>query len=198
MLKRNLRKKYSLLRADVTQDEISRLSIQLVNCLVKLPIWDFLYFHIFLSIVQNKEVDTLPLLTLLQGKDKNIVVPKVAGTKTMKHYLLTDTTLLKPNKWNIPEPTDGIEVPTHRIDVVFVPLLAFDLLGNRVGYGSGYYDTFLNRCRPETLKIGISFFEPEVEPIEDIHGNDVRLDHCVTPEKTYTFGTSAKGLPRTK
>ena len=68
-----------------------------------------------------------------------------------------------------------------------MPLLAFDTLGNRVGYGKGYYDTFLNKCRKETVKIGLSFFGAENEQITDVNENDVKLDYCITPEKVYEF-----------
>ncbi len=187
MLKHELRENYKIKRSHLSLDEISENSIRLVNNLIQIPIWDFFYFHTFLSISKNKEVDTVPLITLLQGKDKNIVVPKVIGSNSMQHYLLTDSTTLKLNKWSILEPEEGIEVPEEKIDVVFVPLLAFDLLGNRVGYGKGFYDTFLAKCRPETLKIGLSLFDVEQETIGDVHENDIKLDYCVTPEKTFSF-----------
>jgi 5-formyltetrahydrofolate cyclo-ligase len=75
---------------------------------------------------------------------------------------------------------DGLEVPVSKIDVVFVPLLAFDKNGNRVGYGKGFYDNFLAKCREDVIKIGLSFFEPE-EIIDDVFKTDIRLDYCVTP-----------------
>ena len=75
---------------------------------------------------------------------------------------------------------------TNKIEVVFVPLLGYDLKGNRVGYGKGFYDRFLSECKPETLKIGLSFFEPE-ELITDVFVEDVKLDYCVTPKETYQF-----------
>nr|WP_297782693.1 5-formyltetrahydrofolate cyclo-ligase [uncultured Allomuricauda sp.] len=187
MLKRELRKKYKNLRADITQEKASDLSLALANSLLQIPIWDFFYYHIFLSIEEKNEVDTLPLITLLQGKDKNVVVPKVAKDHAMENYLITDTTTFKKSAWGVPEPVDGIEVPENKIDVVFVPLLAFDIQGNRVGYGKGFYDNFLRKCRKETLKVGLSFFGPEIELISDINTNDVRLDYCVTPERIYTF-----------
>jgi 5-formyltetrahydrofolate cyclo-ligase len=104
----------------------------------------------------------------------------------MSHFLLTDNTKIKKNEYNIPEPVNGLPVPTEMIDVVFVPLLAYDKLGNRVGYGKGFYDKFLNQCKPDVLKIGLSFFEPE-ELIEDVFENDVKLDFCVTSEKVICF-----------
>lgn len=186
MLKHELRIKYKNLREEMITSAISDYSIILANHVLQIPIWDFFYFHIFLSIEENKEIDTLPIITLLQGKDKNVVIPKVRGKNSMENYLLTDNTVFKKNKWHIPEPVDGIKIPENQIDVVFVPLLAFDIKGNRVGYGKGYYDTFLLKCRPETIKIGLSFFEAE-DSISNIHENDVKLDYCVTPKKVYKF-----------
>lgn len=187
MLKRELRKKYRNLRTDITPEQASASSLVLANSILQIPIWDFFYYHIFLSIEDKNEVDTMPLITLLQGKDKNLVVPKVTDENSMVNYLLTDNTSIKKSAWGVPEPIDGIEVPENKIDVVFVPLLAFDTQGNRVGYGKGYYDTFLNKCRKETVKIGLSFFGAENERITDLNENDVKLDYCVTPEKVYEF-----------
>jgi 5-formyltetrahydrofolate cyclo-ligase len=68
-----------------------------------------------------------------------------------------------------------------------VPLLAYDLKGNRVGYGKGYYDRFLAECRPDALKIGFSYFEPE-EQINDTEDFDIPLNYCVTPHRCYEFG----------
>ncbi len=104
----------------------------------------------------------------------------------MTHLLLTDNTKLEVNRWGIPEPTDGIPIPESKIDVVFVPSLAFDDNGNRVGYGKGFYDKFLSQCNPETIKIGLSFFAPEKE-IEGVMSTDIKLDYCVTPLKIYSF-----------
>lgn len=70
--------------------------------------------------------------------------------------------------------------------MVFVPLLAFDKNGDRVGYGKGFYDKFLKECKPEIIKIGLSFFEPE-EKIDGIFEEDIKLDYCVTPNEIYTF-----------
>ena len=65
-------------------------------------------------------------------------------------------------------------------------MLICDARGNRIGYGKGFYDRFLTNCKPETVKIGLSFFGPEVE-ISDVFESDVRLDYCVTPNKSYAF-----------
>jgi len=186
MLKNQLRKKYKEKRNTISPFFISESSISIANKVHQLPIWKFDYFHTFLSISEKKEVDTQPLITLLQAKDKNIIIPKIVDGNSLKNYLLTDNLLLKENRWGVPEPADGIEVNEEKIQVVFIPLLAFDLLGNRVGYGKGYYDTFLKNCNDSILKIGLSLFEAEKEII-DIHENDVPLNFCVTPEQVYEF-----------
>ncbi|MGC6431803.1 MAG: 5-formyltetrahydrofolate cyclo-ligase [Jejuia sp.] len=187
MTKKELRKKYKALRSELSEDQIEDFSIAIANQLLKLPIWEVSFYHIFLSIEEQKEVNTDYILNILSGKDKNIVISKSDfKTNGLSHFLLTDNTVIKKNNYNIPEPVDGIEISNDKIDVVFIPLLAFDKQGNRVGYGKGFYDKFLSQCNPETLKIGLSFFEAEDE-ISDIFEGDVGLDYCVTPEKINHF-----------
>ncbi|MBJ6367560.1 5-formyltetrahydrofolate cyclo-ligase [Snuella sedimenti] len=187
MNKSQLRKTYKALRNKLSTNQIHDLSVSVANQVLKLPIWTYDFYHIFLSIEEHKEVNTEYIMSILSGKDKHIVVPKSDfKTGSMSHYLLTDNTPIKKNNYNIPEPVNGIEIEPNKIDVVFVPLLAFDETGNRVGYGKGFYDRFLADCKPETIKIGLSFFEAETK-ITDVFESDVTLDFCVTPEKIYKF-----------
>ena len=187
MIKKEIRKKYKAEREKLTFEEIEEKSLAIANQLLRLDIWEKIYFHIFLPIEEQKEVNTEYILQILAGKDKEVIVSKSNfETITMTHILLTDNTRIKKNTYNIPEPVNGIEVPSSKIDVVFIPLLAYDEEGNRVGYGKGFYDNFLKECKPETIKIGLSFFDPE-KLIEDIYINDIKLDFCVTDKKTYHF-----------
>ncbi|MEO5787370.1 5-formyltetrahydrofolate cyclo-ligase [Gelidibacter sp.] len=187
MTKSELRRLYKQKRQELSPETIETYSLDISNQLLQLPIWNASFYHIFLSITEHKEVNTDYILNILSGKDKNIVISKTDfESLKMIHYLLLDTTVIKKNSWNIPEPVDGIEVTTDKIDVVFVPLLAFDQKGHRIGYGKGFYDKFLSECRPETLKIGLSFFEAEDE-FKEVHSGDIALDFCVTPNKHYRF-----------
>lgn len=187
MTKAELRKVYKLLRKNLTQDQVDDLSLKIANQLLTLPIWNHEFYHTFLSITEHKEVNTEYLLNILSGKDKHIVISKSDfSTLEMTHYLLTDNTKIKKNQWHIPEPINGIKIDSNQIDVVFIPLLAFDKIGHRVGYGKGYYDNFLANCKPEVLKIGLSFFKSE-EQIIDVFKSDIQLDYCVTPEYIYQF-----------
>jgi len=187
MTKAELRKSHKLLRKHLSENQVEDLSLKIANQLLTLPIWDYQFYHTFLSIIEHKEVNTDFILNILSGKDKHIIISKSDfSTLEMSHYLLTDSTTIKKNEWNIPEPLDGIPIDSKQIDVVFIPLLAFDQAGNRVGYGKGFYDKFLTNCKPEILKIGLSFFEAETI-ISDVFENDVNLDYCVTPQHIYNF-----------
>ncbi|WP_010231016.1 5-formyltetrahydrofolate cyclo-ligase [Gillisia marina] len=186
-MKNRLRKQYESKRDELTSSQIEEFSLEIANKLLQLPIWDLEYYHLFLSIAEKKEVETEFILHILQGKDKNVILSKSDfNTRELHNFLLTDTTVIKNNKWNIPEPAGGIEIPSEKIEVVFVPLLAFDLIGHRLGYGKGFYDIFLASCKPDVIKVGVSFFEAE-KTIPELENSDIALDYCVTPHKTYVF-----------
>ena len=187
MTKKEARIKYKNLRQNLTPEERDEKSCAIGNQLLQLPIWDKQYFHVFLSIEEHFEIDTEYILHILAGKDKDILISKSNfDTREMTHYLLTDGTKIKKNAYHIPEPVDGIIVPDSKIEVVFVPLLAFDKVGHRVGYGKGFYDRFLSKCKKDVIIVGLSFFEAEDE-ILDVNKNDFAMNYCVTPLLIYTF-----------
>ena len=186
MNKKELRSTYSERRQKLSGIQKDAQSLSIANNCLRLPVWDHQFYHLFLSISNKSEVDTGFLLTVLQGKDKHVVVPKITGPGELTHYLLTEDTRLKENSWGVPEPVSGRAIDPLKLDVVFLPLLAFDELGHRVGYGGGYYDRFLAKCRGDAIKIGLSFFGPE-PVIGDLHAGDVRMDFCITPTDVYSF-----------
>lgn len=187
MIKSEIRNIYKSKREALSSEEIDDLSFKIANQLLTLPIWTFTNYHIFLSIQKKREIQTDFILNILSGKDKNIIVPKTdLENNTLYHFLLTDNTTIKVNSWGIPEPVDGITISPKQLDVVFVPLLAFDKNGHRVGYGKGYYDRFLAGCKSDVVTIGLSLFPPS-EIIEDINDYDIPLKFVVTPEEIFKF-----------
>jgi 5-formyltetrahydrofolate cyclo-ligase len=189
MTKQELRKEYLERRRALTDTEVQESSLQIANKALELDIWNFSNYHVFLPIQKQKEINTEYLLHILQGKDKNIVVSKSNFEDiSMSHYLLTDQTKLTSNSHGIPEPDQkGIPIDEKNIDVVFVPLLIADRFGNRVGYGKGFYDRFLKKCRPDVIKIGLSFFKP-LEFKIDMHANDVSLNYILYGEEVIDLG----------
>lgn len=186
MEKATLRKKYKKLREKLTSEAIEEQSLLIANNALSLNIWEHTYYHLFLSIEGKKEVQTEYMLHILQGKEKSIIIPKANfETHEMTHFLLQDNTQLKLSEYGIPEPESGIMVPPAQLEVVFVPLLAFDQNGGRIGYGKGFYDVFLSQCSPSCVKIGLSFFSAEAQIETSEH--DISLDYCITPFEIYRF-----------
>jgi 5-formyltetrahydrofolate cyclo-ligase len=145
--------------------------------------------HIFLPIRKQHEINTwliiqkiftlFPHITLLTSRSN-------LDTYQMENYLLKPDSVIKENRWGIPEPDQATPYLKSKIDLVLIPLLAFDRQGFRVGYGKGFYDRFLSPLSQKTIKIGLSNFTP-VERIEDINKYDVKMDFCVTTEQVWHF-----------
>ena len=191
--KKDLRLKYKKLRENLTEEFIEEMSLQIANQSLKLPIWQKNYYHIFLPISEKKEVNTEYLMHILQGKDKSIVVSQASfETGEMKHFLLQENTIFKTSKYGIPEPVTGIEISPKMLDVIFVPLLAYDKKGHRVGYGKGFYDRFLKKCNAEAIFVGLSFFGPENEIF--FEHSDIPLNFCITPKKIMDFQNNPLSL----
>ena len=180
-----LRKSFLKKRLALSGQEHEDKSFAITNNCLTLPIWHLEYYHLYLPIKAKAEIDTTLILTLLQGKDKQVILPRTKGSE-LEHILLTDITKLKTNILGITEPEKGIKISPEQIDVIFLPLLAWDKSGNRLGYGKGFYDNFLSLCKTNTIKVGLSFFDP-VDKIVDIRSKDVRMDFCVNPEGIKKF-----------
>lgn len=146
------------------------------------------YLHCFIPIGKFNEVDTRGIFERIwrEFPQVNTVVPRVEAGYDMAHLRFTAETELVQNAWEINEPSSGDAVAPELIDIVVIPLLAYDKSGHRAGYGKGFYDRFLAKCRADCLKVGLSYFPP-VEKIEDAGAHDILLDAVVTPESIYRF-----------
>ncbi|HEX8060928.1 MAG TPA: 5-formyltetrahydrofolate cyclo-ligase [Cyclobacteriaceae bacterium] len=147
--------------------------------------------HIFLSMERTEEPDTWQLIDKIRRELPHVrlVIPRINDSGSLDHFYFEGLHQLKQNNFGILEPAQGIPATLTKLDFVFVPLAAFDVEGNRVGYGKGYYDRFLKECRPDCVKAGLSFFEP-AETFSDVEAHDVPLNLCFTPTQVYTFGSS--------
>lgn len=187
MTKHELRKIYLQKRLNLTEAECLQLSRQLCEQFFFCIDISFVkVLHIFLPIEKKNEPNTWLIIDRLRREFPNvrISVPKTNGV--MENFYFEGLHQLENNAWGIPEPMQGIQTPAEKVDLVIVPLLAFDRSGHRVGYGKGYYDRFLSACRVDCQKIGLSFFGP-VESINDITEDDVLINGCVTPSDFFSF-----------
>ena len=180
-----LRSHYKKKRLSLTKQEVDHLSQRVCKQLDKLSIWRLKHYHIFISISKYNELDTSSIINKLKSEKKIIIVPKISNNELV-HIAINDQTEFSINEYGIKEPNNGNHFIIKNLDLIFIPLLAFDLEGHRVGYGKGYYDRFLKLTNKSSLKIGLSFFDP-INKIQDIDDNDVKLDYCVTPKQVHKF-----------
>lgn len=128
----------------------------------------------------GSEFDTSPLLALLMRQGVRIAVPKVVG-RDMNFYYIEGQQDLAPGYMGIMEPRAGCSLAADRNAPVLVPGLAFDRMGNRIGYGGGYYDRFL-AAEPEHNRIAPAYgFQVAAQlPAEAF---DIRVHRIITEKE---------------
>jgi 5-formyltetrahydrofolate cyclo-ligase len=181
-MKNQLRKKYKLLRAELSEKDIENLSSKIYHNLISNFDLNGKNISIFLPIKKFNEVNTWHIINHVNA---DFFLPVVNG-EILNHVKYESKEQLKISDWGIEEPTHGDTIKPSEIDIVIVPLLAYDVKGNRVGYGAGFYDGFLKDCQTDCQFIGVSFFEPEQNEIET-YPTDIPLNFTVTPDKVYKF-----------
>lgn len=187
MLKSELRKQAMSQRKQLDSKDFNQLNSLLLQQFKSLNFTDTNSVHIFIPIEEKREPDTFPMINWLQKAHPNIsiVVPRADfDSLLLTHHEYKGSAYLVKNAFNILEP-ENKNFFAGKIDRVFIPLLAFDLRGYRVGYGKGFYDRFLSG-QTDVEKIGISLFGA-VDQIDDTNQFDIRLDGCLSPEKLYRF-----------
>ena len=126
----------------------------------------------------NYEIDIFQILEKFEKKRFIITLPKIKKNSQMNFFQWSTNDPLAINKFGIPEPISKmIKYP----DVLLVPLVAFDKNYNRIGYGGGFYDRYINKVkmRKKVLKIGFAYSFQKVKKIPT-NKYDIRLDFIIT------------------
>lgn len=189
MKKKELRKIYLQKRLELSPEAYQDLNEKLLCQFQKLDLEKIRCIHFFLPIQQRREPDTWMMINWLKHNHPSIRLsyPKADfATNQMQHFLDDEALKIANNGFGIPEPIAGNEIEPSEIDMLLVPLLAFDKRGYRVGYGKGFYDRFMGDCKPGGVFIGVTFFGP-VDLIDDINAFDIPLHRCITPQKVWEF-----------
>jgi 5-formyltetrahydrofolate cyclo-ligase len=187
MTKSELRILYKAKRKALTDVEFEKLNDLLLIHWQKLPIPFLNAMMSYFPIYESREPDpqNIEHFSHYQNPGISISFPRLTGDNTMEAIDSTDYTPTF-NKYHIMEIKNGEIIAPDVLDVVIVPLLAFDKQGNRVGFGKGFYDRYLARCADDVIKVGLSFFEP-VHKIADVDEYDIPLTYCITPNELYEF-----------
>ena len=129
----------------------------------------------------NNEIDCIQILKKLEKKNYIISLPKIKKNSQMDFIQWSYKDPLVINKFGIPEPSNGkIKFP----DILLMPLLSFDTKLNRVGYGGGFYDRYIQRIKrkKKPLLVGLAYSFQKVKSIPT-NRYDKKLDFVMTEKK---------------
>lgn len=168
-------------------EAISRFALDIISPLVlssaRPTLFTFMPFR--------SEVDVTPLTRWWWEAGYQVVVPKVdKALQTMEAHEISSFEELEPGAWGIPEPRSSAPrlATLAAIDVMIIPGLAYDRQGGRLGYGSGFYDRFLDRYDgmglPHPFKIGVCY-ETQLQEELPMEQHDLRVDRIITEEGVY-------------
>lgn len=178
-----LRKELLSRRESLGKEEWSTKSEKAINNLYALDIFQKAEtVHCFISMNERKEVNTHNLLRDMLENRKKVIVPVTDfETVSLKHVELLSFQNLKTNKWGVPEPAESQETDLVP-ELIVVPLLAADKEFNRLGYGKGFYDRFLQKVNVPKAGLLFEEFILDYLPVEPF---DEKLDILITEKGVY-------------
>lgn len=183
MNKNLLRKNIASLRDNIVTKERESLNERIYNNFITSELYKNSNV-IFTYISFRSEVETKRLIDTALNDNKIVCVPKI-DTKSNYMDVIKITSLddLKENKFGTLEPIDDNNIIDYsKIDLVITPGLAFDLSGNRTGYGKGYYDRFFNNISDKVIKVALAYKLQIVNSI-DADEHDIKVNYIITEER---------------
>lgn len=176
MTKHELRKIYRLKRSELSDGLRKELDEILMSQVLE-TVKGFRSIGLFLPINKFHEINLMPLL---RNKNFQWFAPKSNFENGTMNFVQVDAdTRIFESQFGIPEPESNEFISPEMLDAIVVPMFVADKNGFRVGYGKGFYDRFLAKCRPDCLRIGLSYFSP-IELISDTGEHDEKVDICLT------------------
>jgi len=184
--KKLIRSKMLAMRRNMSKEEVESRSLSVMKNMDKI-ILESKPQSILLYVPINNEVDIIPLARDLYYKKKDLVFPKIIDRQRIEPYIIRDFFRdFKKGAFNIPEP-DTVPYTGH-IDIAFVPGVAYDRKGNRVGYGKSFFDRFI--CDAKVGKIiGVCYDFQLIDSVPDeIH--DCPVEQVVCESSILLTGSS--------
>ncbi|EKT64808.1 5-formyltetrahydrofolate cyclo-ligase [Providencia burhodogranariea] len=187
-MRQHIRKKIRKKRQELTAHEQQLAAQNLMHNALEHPaIIHAQHIALFLSF--DGEIDTHPLIDALWQQNKEVYLPVLHPFN--RHNLLflryTPETRLVKNRFNIDEPPLDITsvLPLSQLDIMMIPLVAFDDQGQRLGMGGGFYDrTLANWQQKGFYPIGLAHDCQQVQSLPTAHW-DIPLPEIITPKKTW-------------
>lgn len=178
-------------RDSIRPEERKRKDRLIMNRVFSLPEFGsaevIFYFASF-----GSEVSTMPHIEEALKKGKRIVLPRVDNeNRRLRLYEIHDTGEIKPGFMGIPEPyvPPERERDINEVDLVIMPGVAFDIYGNRLGYGGGYYDRLLSGLKKKVMLVAVAYEEQIVDSLPS-EAHDVKVDLIVTEKRSIEISGS--------
>lgn len=180
-LAKDLWKRHSLGAAGHALTLLETLNLRKTDSASPLTVTAFLSF--------GSEIDTRPLIgSLLDGtRPLRLLLPSLRQSKTIILRPYDRKTPLLPGPFGILEPETTLSVPPSEVDLFFLPGIAFDRKGGRLGYGKGYFDRLLAERHARGTRVGLAFSEQIVESVPT-GPYDRPMDYLVTEEGWVSCG----------
>lgn len=186
--KKTIRKRINAQRKLLSQDQRMNAAIAVWQQVIQQPFFDTALRIGFYQPVRG-ELDPQPIFQTAMRFNKRLYLPVVKDNDAILHFYRYIVSMkMIQNKYGIlePSPMGNKQVDPLKLDLVFVPLVAFDALGHRLGMGKGYYDrTFANRTPSDKpILVGLAY---EFQQVDDLPflPHDVLVDYVVTNKTIY-------------
>lgn len=184
--KQDIRKRIMCVRENLTEKERETGSEKITEQVVSHPlfvqaeeIWCYVSF--------GTEVDTKQILSAAWNTGKRIAVPKVTGRRSMEFYYIESLEDLTTGAFGILEPKKGKQQADCCLEkselFLLVPGVAFDPVGRRIGYGGGFYDTYLQKAGG-CHTFGLAFEAQMTEQIPS-EAHDIRMEYIITEKRCW-------------
>tara|TARA_B100000029_G_scaffold360557_1_gene353500 strand:+ start:341 stop:913 length:573 start_codon:yes stop_codon:yes gene_type:complete len=140
---------------------------------------------------KKNEISPLPIIQELLFKKIKCYLPVISKdekSKLMVFRRYIDSSRMELNRFKIKEPAEGRAISANQLDVVFIPLVAFDKKGYRIGMGGGFFDTTFNteNEKPDSKLLGLAYEFQEVDScFPEVH--DLKLDGVICPNNFFLF-----------
>ncbi|MGN0614126.1 MAG: 5-formyltetrahydrofolate cyclo-ligase [Porcipelethomonas sp.] len=183
MTKRSLRTEIKRQRSIIPKEQKERWDHQIYSRFIKSGILrrDALLL-IYLS--TDIEVGTGQIIEYCLDNSIDVAVPRCTGDRKMQFYYYSSDSILERSRFGIPEPVPEKSIPVQSYDnaVCIVPGLAFDRRGYRLGYGGGFYDSFLSE-NPGVVTVGICYEENMTDRLP-VGEHDRYVNYIITEKNT--------------
>jgi len=195
-----IRKQVRTSRRSLTNSEQQHASILLLKKLIAHPKVQQAS-HVSLTLAHDGEIDLTPFIDWCWQHNKKVALPVVHPNQTGKLLFLYyhNNTEMIINRYGIKEPKLTIDnkktnsflntVPVEQLDIIFTPLVAFDIQGNRIGMGGGYYDRLLVpwfNQKQGPYPIGLAHDCQKIDDVP-IQSWDIPLPEIITPQAHFYF-----------